>query len=214
VLCPACGARKGRRTCPALGEQICSVCCGTKRLTEIRCPSDCAYLAVAREHPAAALLRRQEQDVEAFVRFLRDLNERQSQLFLLIGAFLARYEPPALQRVIDVDVAEAAAALASTFETAARGLIYDHRPASRPAERLTGELKALLAEAGSQGGSAFERDAAVVLRRIEEAARASRESQPASESAFLELLARVIQDPPNRQAASAATAEQSRLILP
>ena len=105
---------------------------------------------------------------------MRDLSERQSQLFFLINSFLQRYEPPELQPLVDDDVVEAAAALAGTFETAARGVIYEHRPAALPADRLATALKPVLAEAGKRGGSAFERDAAVVLRRIEEAARESR----------------------------------------
>ena len=60
-----------------------------------------------------------------------------------------------------------------TLETASRGLIYDHRPASVLAERLATTLKPVLAEAGQGAGSSFERDAAVVLRRLEEAVRAS-----------------------------------------
>ena len=52
------------------------------------------------------------------------------------ATFLARYEAPELQPLIDDDVAEAMAALAATFETASRGVIYEHRPASLPAERL------------------------------------------------------------------------------
>ena len=48
MLCPLCGKRNARRACPALGHLICAVCCGTKRLTEIACPSDCGYLATAR----------------------------------------------------------------------------------------------------------------------------------------------------------------------
>ncbi len=53
MTCPLCSQRKARRACPALGHQICAVCCGTKRLTQIPCPSDCVYLASAREHPPA-----------------------------------------------------------------------------------------------------------------------------------------------------------------
>ena len=113
---------------PALGKQICAVCCGTKRLVEIACPSDCAYLASAREHPAAATLRQHQHDVALLVRFVRDLNERQSQLFFLLATFLLRYNPPELQPLIDEDIAEAAAALAATFETASRGVIYEHQP--------------------------------------------------------------------------------------
>jgi hypothetical protein len=214
VICPLCGERKARRTCPAIGKQICTVCCGTKRLTAIQCPSDCVYLASAREHPPAAVVRRQEQDVDRLVPFLRDLNARQSQLFFLIGSFLARYKSPELQALIDDDVAEAAAALAATFETAARGVIYDHRPSSLPADRLATAIKTLLTEAAGNGGSAFDRDAAVVVRRVERAARDVRKNEPANRSAFLDLLGRMIRTPEESSARTGAAAEPSRLIVP
>src|SRR6195256_4296581 len=130
VFCSLCGTRRARRGCPALGKQICAVCCGTKRLVEIRCPADCPWLASAREHPPAAAVRQQQRDIASFVQFVRDFSERQSQLFFLIATFLLGYDPPELQPLLDDDVAEGVAALASTFETASRGLIYDHRPAS------------------------------------------------------------------------------------
>ncbi len=191
------------------------MCCGTKRLTAIQCPTDCVYLASAREHPPAAVVRRQEQDVDRLVQFLRDLNARQSQLFFLIGSFLARYKSPELQPLIDDDVAEAAAALAATFETAARGVIYDHRPSSLPADRLANGIKALLTEAAGNGGSAFDRDAAVVLRRVEQAARDVRKSEPANRSAFLDLARS--HDPNarrNHRLGPSAAPEPSRLIVP
>jgi hypothetical protein len=142
VICTLCGHRKARRACPAIGRHICAGCCGTKRLTEIQCPSDCAYLAVAREHPPAAAARLYQRDVGLVVQFVQDFNERQSQLFLLVASFLARFPSPDLQPLIDDDVAEASAALAGTLETAARGVIYEHRPASLPAERLLGQPQA------------------------------------------------------------------------
>src|SRR5262249_56811226 len=114
---------------------ICAVCCGTKRLVQIACPSDCAWLASAREHPAAVVVRQQQRDVGRFVQLMRDFSERQSQIFLLISTFLVRYEAPELQPLIDADVAEAMGALAATFETASRGGIYEHRPASLPPPR-------------------------------------------------------------------------------
>ena len=167
---------------------------------QIQCPRDCAWLAIARDHPPAAVVRQQQRDVGRLVPFMRDLSERQSQLFFLISTFLVRYEAPELQPVIDDDVTEAVAALAATFETAARGVIYDHRPASLSAERLASALKPLLAEAGKGGGSAFERDAAVVLRRVEEAARDVRPNDPRNRRAFLDLLGRVIAKHPRRDA--------------
>jgi len=158
---------------------------------QIQCPSDCPYLAAAREHPSAAVIRQHQRDLGTLMHAMRDLNQRQSQLFLLVATALVRYQSPELQPLIDDDVKEAAAALAATFETASRGLIYEHRPASLPAERLTATLKPLLADAGKGGGSAFERDAAVVLRRFEEAAREVRATDPGNRRALVDLLARV-----------------------
>ena len=144
---------------------------------------------------------------------MRDFNQRQSQLFFLIATFLARYEPPELQPLIDDDVREAAAALAATFETASRGVIYEHRPASLSAERLMSTLKPLLAEAGKGAGSSFERDAAVVLRRVEEAARDARALEPDNRRVLLDAIGRVISKTPADEGAAEATSEP-RLIVP
>jgi hypothetical protein len=218
VVCPLCGNRRARRGCPALGKQICTICCGTKRQVQIQCPPDCAWLASAREHPPAALVRRQQHDVAMLVQFMRDFSERQSQLFFLISTFLVSYQPPELQPLIDDDVAEGMMALAATFETASRGVIYEHRPATLAAERLIAALKPALAEAGRGLGSAFERDAAVVLRRVEEAVRDVHGQSRENRRAFLDLLGRVIKDPPSAEAAGEEEAGSvpaaSRLILP
>ena len=55
MRCPICQTRPAKRQCPARGDMICAVCCGTKRLVEIRCPSDCGYLA---SRPPASAGRR------------------------------------------------------------------------------------------------------------------------------------------------------------
>jgi hypothetical protein len=142
---------------------------------------------------------------------MRDLGERQSQLFVLINSFLQRYEPPELLPLIDDDVIEAVAALAGTFETAARGVIYEHRPAGLPADRLATALKPVIAEAVRGGGSAFERDAAVVLRRIGDVAKEVRSGS----RAYLDLLARVLKEDRNPDApGEAGVSGESRLIVP
>jgi hypothetical protein len=217
VLCPLCGTRRARRGCPALGKQICAVCCGTKRLIQIECPPDCVWLASAREHPPAVVVRQQQRDLGLLVQFMRDFSERQSQIFFFVSTYLVRYEPPELQPLIDDDVAEGMGALAATFETASRGLIYDHRPASLPAERLTAALKPMLAEAGRGAGSSFERDAAVVFRRIEAAARDIRALNRENRRAFLDLLGRIITKAASSPAGSQANTDSPdhpSLILP
>jgi hypothetical protein len=198
-----------------VSQQICPVCCGTKRLVEIACPSDCVWLASAREHPPAVAVRRQQRDLELLVPFMRDLDRRQSQLFLVINSFINEYRPEPLHAPTDADVVEAADALAATYETAVRGVIYEHRPQSLAAERLVSALRPLLAEAGNGLGTPFERDAAAVLRRIAAAAREAVRQEPANPRAFLETLRRVMRSGKSPGGApEAAETERSRLIVP
>lgn len=48
--CVHCHERKGKRACPALGDVICSQCCGEHRVVRIACPADCAYLDSSSEY--------------------------------------------------------------------------------------------------------------------------------------------------------------------
>jgi len=216
MACPACGQRKGRRACPALGQTICTMCCATKRLVEIECPDDCPYLTSAREHPAAQVKRQQEQDVAALFPSIRHLSERQHQLFFLFHTAIARHKPDGLSRMLDEDVAHAAGAVASTLETAARGVIYEHTPQSMPAQRLAGELTTLLAEIRTQGGTVHDGEAAIVLRAIERGAREANRTAGGGEVAYVALMGRLLQV--RRAARQPATEEPARgksaLILP
>jgi hypothetical protein len=172
------------------------------------------YLTTAREHPPAVAVRQQQRDLGLLLQFMRDLSDRQGRLFFVLNSFLLRYEAPELQPLIDDDVAEAAAALAATLETSVRGVIYEHRPASLPAERLAAALKPVLKEVGGSGGTAFERDAAVVLRRIEEAARQVGSADASNRRAFLELLGRVLTKREAGESPTVSEPEAPRLIVP
>jgi hypothetical protein len=190
---------------------ICAVCCGTKRLTEIPCPSDCTYLISARDHPPAMVVRQQQRDLTLLLRLMQDLTEPQRELLLLIGAFVLEYRPSELQTLIDDDVLDASRALAATLETAARGVIYQHPAASATGERLGAAINAFVTDA-SKRTPIPERDCAVVLRRIEAAVPELRASEPGSPRALLDLFARVIRRP---AAADAKTPEApSGLIVP
>ena len=50
MSCPICEKRKAERFCPAKGEKICAVCCGTEREVSIDCPPDCSYLIAAHRY--------------------------------------------------------------------------------------------------------------------------------------------------------------------
>lgn len=212
MLCPSCGHRKARRECPALAKTICPVCCGTKRLVEIQCPSDCGYLASAREHPAAVVRRQQERDVSRLLPTIRHLTERQYQLFFLLHTLIARHKPQGLTRLVDSDIGEAAAALAATLETAARGVIYEHTPQSPPAQALAAEMKAMLAQMREQGATVYDRETAIVLRAIELGAREVK-APDEGDAAYADLVARLLQVTESQQSPK-GTAPGSALILP
>lgn len=210
--CPLCGKRKGRRECPALNQAICSVCCGTKRLTEIQCPASCVHLASAREHPAAVVRRRQEQDLAVLLPTVRQLSERQHQLFFMLQSVIANHRPDGFTRLSDTDVADAAGAVAATLETAARGVLYDHVPDSLPARHLAGAIKTFLSDIGGNGGRAFDREASQVLRSIERGARSITRSAPSGRD-YLELVGRLLRAPA-RDEPERPPDTKSTLILP
>lgn len=217
MACPACGQRKAKRACPALAQTICTVCCATKRLVEIDCPADCGHLAASREHPAAVVRRQQERDVAVLLPAIDKLTERQHQLFFVFNTVIARHKPEGFARLLDDDVADAAAALGSTLETASRGVIYEHQPQSVVAQRLAREIQNALVEMREQGATIYDGEAAIALRAIERGARDTRKAAP-GETAYLDLMGRLLQG--IRAARSSAAAEEpaagppSSLILP
>jgi hypothetical protein len=169
-------------------------------------------LTSAREHPAAVVKRQQDHDVAVLLPTLHGLTERQHQLFFLFQSLIARHTPEGFSRLLDDDVAEAAAAVAATLETAARGVIYDHAAQSLPAQRLASELKATLADIQKQGVRVYDREVAIVLRAIEKGARETRKIEP-GDASYLTLMARLLQR--NRSGAQpSAEAPRSSLIIP
>ena len=212
MVCPLCGERKAKRACPALDKVICAVCCGTKRLVEINCPSDCVYLTTAKAHPPAVVQRQLEHDRALLLPLLGGMSERQARVFLMLAALVARHQGEAFQKLIDEDIALAAEALAATLETSVRGIVYEHRAATLPADRLLTEMKALVAEITKEGGTPLERDAAIALRRVETAAREVAKSD-ASGTAFQQLLIRLLLPPSGAAAGEGGPGPASPLIL-
>lgn len=208
MSCALCCQRKAKRACPAVGQDICAVCCGTKRVVEIACPATCVYLEHAHRHPAAAVKRQQESDLTALMTALGRVSEPQLQLFFLLQTTILRFKPEGFNRLTDADVADAASALASTLETAERGVLYEHQAGSVVADALRRELKALLDQiARAGGGSRVEREAAQVLRGIERGARHETLGPGAGAVDYLSLVARVLQERPT-------TADVPSLIIP
>ena len=204
--CPLCERRRARRACPALGHQICAVCCGTKRLTEIQCPTDCGYLVSAKTHPPAALQRQQERDAQFVLPVIGGLTQRQYQLFFLVQGTLYQLAQAGELPVNDMVIRDTAQALAATYETASKGIIYEHRPTSLHAERLSRELKPLLEGQEGQRPVASEHDLVEVLRRIERAADKANTLLEGGDRAYLDLVGRLLQPAPGADPPGAAGA--------
>ena len=202
MACPLCRQRKVKRACPALGQDICAICCGTKRIVEISCPATCVYLEHAHRHPAAAVKRQQEADLLVLMTALGRVSEPQLQLFFFLQTTILRFKPDAFSEISDADVADAAGALAASLETAGRGVLYEHQTTSVAAGALRRELKTVLEQVGRGGGSRFERDAAEVLRGIERGARHDTLGAGAGPRDYLSLVARVLQERPQPREAS------------
>jgi hypothetical protein len=187
-----CGGGKARRQCPALGRLICATCCGTKRLVEIECPSNCGWLKAARAHPHAAQQRQQEQDASHVVPLIRGLDDGgYAVLMACLPAALAcrsTMDPAPL----DVDLQLAAAALAATAETAMRGVLYEHQAETPVAARLARAMSAPLAEAAEAGAKRLDASTAAAMRRVEEAVKDFRRSGDVAPDAYFAFLGRVL----------------------
>ena len=144
---------------------------------------------------------------------IQHLTERQSQLFFLFQTLIARHVPEGFARLVDEDVADAAGALASTFETAARGVIYDHPPRSLVAQRLIGEIKTMLAQMKEKGAQVYDHEVAVTLRAMEQGARETRKVAE-GDAAYLQLVARLLQVNTLAQVPKAEQKPASSLIIP
>jgi hypothetical protein len=161
--------------------------------------------------------RQQERDVALLMPSINTLTERQHQLFFLVHTAIARHTPEGFGRLNDDDVADAAAALASTFETAARGVIYQHTPDSPVARRLAADITAMFDEMQKQGAKVYDHEAAVVLRAIEQGARQVRHGSDGVQDAYLALMGRLLQV--NRlaraaQAGGSAEPPERSIVLP
>jgi len=167
------------------------VCCGTKRQTQIRCPESCVYLSSARSHPPAAVRKQQDQDVAVLAPSLAGLSEARQQLFLFTVSLIDRFKGEGFDAATDADVASAAAALAATYETASRGVIYEHRAETLAAQRMAGSLRGVFEELGRDRPSSFAADAAAALRQIEDRVRAVQRLSTSDPRAFLGLAGRM-----------------------
>lgn len=127
MSCPICEKRKADRFCPAKGEKICAVCCGTEREVTVDCPSDCAYLVAAHRYED-----QHKRVIPADTPFLEErlppgtLHKHQPLMGAL--AFTIAKTCMAQPSATDPDVLAALRALAETYKTLISGIYYERVP--------------------------------------------------------------------------------------
>ena len=151
MTCPICEKRRGARFCPAKGETICAVCCGTGREVTIDCAPDCPHLLAAHryedEHPRALPADTPLLDVN----LPSDLIHTHQQLMAALAFTIAKFcadQPPAT----DSDVLAGVQALAETYKTLRSGIYYEKPPDAHLPRELYAALTAFITEVKQQQG--------------------------------------------------------------
>jgi hypothetical protein len=149
LSCPICEKRKGARFCPAKGEKICAVCCGTEREVTIDCPADCGYLIAAHQYELQHPQTIARENPLAEVELPRDIVYTHQQLLGTLAFAVAKFSS-SNPRTYDQDVLQALVALAETHRTMLSGIVYE-RPPDLPLPReLYAAVMTLLAEIKKQ----------------------------------------------------------------
>jgi hypothetical protein len=134
----------------------------------------------------------------------------------MLQSALGNYDRSAVPAPIDRDVADACAALASTYETASRGIIYEQRATSLPAQRLASELRAVIERALRPAERPVDRDLAAALRATELMARNAAAELEGGDRAYLELIERRMgqMEPRSTEVSEPADDRPAGLIIP
>jgi hypothetical protein len=149
VSCPICEKRKPVRFCPAKGEKICAVCCGTEREVTIDCPSDCSYLVAAHryedEHQRSLPVDTPLLDEK----IPQDIVHTHQQLMAALAFSIAKF-CAAQPAAVDNDVLAAIQALAQTYKTLSSGIIYEKPPDAPVPRELYSALITFISEVKKQ----------------------------------------------------------------
>lgn len=146
MSCAICGKRPPKRFCPAVGEKICAICCGSGREVTIDCPPDCSYLLAAHRYEAE---HRRPPSAEDFpykeIQFpVEFVYERWPVVTGIAGTIL--HFQMEHRNINDGSVQLALETLAATYRTLGTGILYERPPDAPVARALYGQLDAFLQE--------------------------------------------------------------------
>lgn len=163
MLCPICEKRKPARFCPAKGEKICAVCCGTGREVTIDCPSDCCYLVAAHRYEDEHQRSLPTDTPLLDDKIPQDLVYTHQQLMAALAFSIAKF-CTVNPGTVDADVLAAIHALARTYKTLSSGIIYEKPPDAPLPRELYAALIAFIAEVKKQQA---ERAASAALKDLD-----------------------------------------------
>jgi len=149
VSCPICEKRKAARFCPAKGEKICAVCCGTEREVTIDCPADCSYLVAAHRYEDGHQRSLPADTPLLDEKIPQDIVHTHQQLMAALAFSIAKFcaVQPA---TVDTDVLAALQALAETYKTLNSGIIYEKPPVAPLPRELYAALITFISEVKKQ----------------------------------------------------------------
>jgi hypothetical protein len=61
AICSRCQQRKAKRRCPALGSDLCPLCCGRLRQKEVHCPEGCPFLTRHRSYQENKVIQKKSR---------------------------------------------------------------------------------------------------------------------------------------------------------
>ena len=149
MSCPICEKRKAARFCPAKGEKICAVCCGTEREVTIDCPADCSYLVAAHRYEDGHQRSLPADTPLLDEKIPQDIVHTHQQLMAALAFSIAKFcaVQPA---TVDTDVLAALQALAETYKTLNSGIIYEKPPVAPLPRELYAALITFISEVKKQ----------------------------------------------------------------
>jgi hypothetical protein len=145
VSCPICEKRKGARFCPAKGETICAVCCGTGREVTIDCAPDCPHLLAAHRYEDEHSRSLPPETPLLDVNLPSDVIHTHQQLMAALAFTIAKF-CAAQPSATDSDVLAGVQALAETYKTLRTGIYYEKPPDAHLPRELYAALTAFIAE--------------------------------------------------------------------
>jgi hypothetical protein len=145
VSCPICEKRKGARFCPAKGETICAVCCGTGREVTIDCAPDCPHLLAAHRYEDEHSRSLPPETPLLDVNLPSDVIHTHQQLMAALAFTIAKF-CAAQPSATDSDVLAGVQAFAETYKTLRSGIYYEKPPDAHLPRELYAALTAFIAE--------------------------------------------------------------------